>query len=298
MITQQFVQLYHRLQTLPHAYRITVKCLISVLLLWSVLNAISIEDLRASFSTVLLFPLVAALVLKYVNMLIMTGKWLTVLPEHPRFSSLLSLYWAADFMGLFFFGFLGTELFKGIVAQRKAQVVASSLFDRGLALMLYSVVCGIIGSAYFIQPLGLKLLGIVASIGVYIVLLVFLIRGASALAVWYGKRMTLSPLLQHGLLSTCSILVTSGSQWAIFYSLGVTPSWSLILIFSVILIIALALPITIQGIGVREWVYITAAPLLLLSPAAALTAAWLHYILDVLYKSSGALPYLTQRHRL
>lgn len=298
MFLTRFVHFFHHWSSVPRLYRVAGKCLISAVLLWVALHAVSVDELRSTFTSVAFYPIIAALLLKYVNMLIMTGKWYVVLPEHPRFSALLSVYWASDFMGLFSVGILGTELFKGMIAQRKPQVVASSLFDRALAMMLYVVLCGMLSAVLLAPSLSFKILGIAAAVSVYSGVLWLLVRGASAVTMWYGKRLTLSPLLLHGLFSASSIVITTLNHWFIFYSLGLSLPWSTIFLFSVVLIIGLALPITIQGIGVREWVYVTAAPLLLISPTLALSAAWVHYLLDLIYKSTGAIPFLTKQHRL
>jgi uncharacterized protein (TIRG00374 family) len=84
------------------------------------------------------------------------------------------------------------------------------------------------------------------------------------------------------------------SQWVCFAAIGVDVSWSLLLVIVPVTVLAIAIPVSFNGIGVREWslLFLSAH---IINPSELLASVLLGYAVTLFLALQGGLAYLLKK---
>lgn len=244
------------------------KVSLSALILYLLWRNVSLEEAFSSlrdFDTV--YILLGAF-LPVTLLCIMTLKWSIFVRSFSNFSylKLLRIYWAGDFLSLFNFGTIGGETYKMIsFPGNKKKALTASVADKLFSFWWYILIALSLFSsrAIFSQNYTIALL-----IGFILYILVVVL---TIISIQFLQKMTflenfslfrkisvfldlgLFRYLLHAVFAYVFVFVTFFTYSVTLFALGIQFDLDL-LYYIPPLIILLTLPISIQGIGVREYV--------------------------------------------
>lgn len=266
-----------------------VKWTLSIALLAWVFSKTNFQEILRHLAVVQWGFLVPAILLAIAPLCINAWRWCTLLRAfggRARFRSLFATTWIGQFFSLFLPGPLGDDTVRALYASRLIQAAESTKYfsiflDRvlglGSALLLALLTLPLHWNVLLTHSTASRTLAW-TTLGVALPIL-----AAFSLPFWIGKasaRALLSPLGQHALLepfaqraSTLLELLPQNRPTLLRVSLGafvahfcvcnafcavgwamhIPVSWSDWLSFMPILLLSGALPITIAGIGIRDY---------------------------------------------
>lgn len=240
---------------------------------------------RADWGLILL-----AFVLYNLSQLVSTRRLMAHLapvPIRDGYPFLLKLYYRAMFFNLFLPGGIGGDGYKVWMLRQRHKtryktLISATLLDRGSGLLaivlLFILLAGQSGwvTGHFLLPLwvdaGLTVLVVAGGWALY--RFVF-----PSFRTAFGPTLLLSLLVQS--LQVLAIL-------ALLRSVGVADAWleyALVFLFSSL---ASVLPLTIGGIGVREFIFLSAAAYLPILPEHAVLATLLFFLVNAVSSLIGA----------
>jgi uncharacterized membrane protein YbhN (UPF0104 family) len=274
-----------------------VKIFISGLIFYWVIIAIDIQEIENHFASISWEYPLAIIALLFLNLLIMTKKWHLFFGKDVKFRNLFQLYWGSDFMNLFFLGAIGGEIYKVILAKNKKLTFFSSLFDRLLAISFY-IVIGVV--LYFLIYDQLLLAIVILSIFFSSVFMLPAFIKFNNKKSFFFQYFTLNKpqIWLHLFLSFLALIIMSLIYYLLFLAFGIHTKLLYYPILVVILIIGVTIPISFQGIGVREFIFISFAGFVGIENSIAVAASLLIFSLEVVYKLSGVLPYFFYRKKV
>lgn len=232
-------------------------------------------------------------------------KWKSLIPTTIPVTlvDLGSAYWSADFIGLFGLGFVGAEAYKVIRFRCARDVWMMSLADRLLSVVWAILFCAAAAATYFLS------FPAIACIVLYGVLVFFTagilrVRPAFVVAlpigpfrpfIRSGSGIPYRQLVKHGLLTGLSFCNLILMHYFLFMSLGLSLPVIQLCIFVPLLGIATALPISFQGIGTRELLFVQFARLTFQDPSVFLAVSAVSYLLLLSYAVAGLIPFIMAR---
>lgn len=284
------------------------KIVISIAIFALVIGQVDVKKAWSEVGSVDITFLLVAIALEPFLILSMTLKWQLLVRQHVKvtFKRLLTIYWASDFLNLFMVGSVGSELYKMLAfGNNKSRILFSSLFDRLLALSWYvifvaSMLCAraFFDSTPIILAAGFSAFSIGAFFSSHLVshLTQFLshrITHPRLLSILHESKVTPQTYSLHAFYSVCYIISSSLMVLEFFAAVGISASIVDLLVFVPILAVATALPISFQGIGIREFLFLQFAAFRDLSSEKVLLVAFMIFLLALVYRLFGVIPFLT-----
>lgn len=277
-----------------------IKLALSILMAGIVLRSVDLKNLRATFLTMSPGAVILVVVGYTIGQLISSVKWWTIARSGgitTAYPSALKAYFIGMFLNCFSFGMLGGDAARGIlVAQgqpKKTEGLASVVADRvhGLIVLscialLTSVIMGRDRVAPdLIQLLLLLVIGCTAGwlIGPWILPRLPFMR-TTRIGLKLQQVMTIFPrdlktLTVITSLSVAFHLLQISLHWVMAYGMGITISFTTLLMVIPFVNIVCSLPISWNGLGVREKAYTyflaTAPAIVTYEQAVAFGAIWL-----------------------
>lgn len=277
-----------------------IKFALSILMVGIVLRSVNFENLRATFLTMSPLSVLLVVVGYTTGQLISSFKWWTIARSGgitTPYPAALKAYFIGMFLNCFSFGMLGGDAARGIlVAQgqpKKTEGLASVVADRIHGLIVLScialVTSAIMGrdrvAPDLIQLLLLLVVGCTAGwlIGPWLLpRLPYMkttkigLKLQQVMAIFPRDLKTLSTITS---LSIVFHLLQISLHAVMAYGMGITISFTTLLLVIPFVNIVCSLPISWNGLGVREKAYtyfLTAAPAIVsYEQAVAFGAIWL-----------------------
>jgi uncharacterized protein (TIRG00374 family) len=301
--------------------RVAASALLLAALLWTA----DLAQLSVLFSSVRFWPLFIALCAWFCHLLLLTERWRRLLLAQDirlPYSRLLVYYMISFFFNNFLPAGLGMDVTRTVYVAREekrgSEVFASVLTERILGMVGILIFAFAALMFYLNRPEGrifaLLVLGIMLITA--LVVLLFLRRG---LLPGVRKRVASIQFLRLGdrmkrfyeavqlyrkrrrsvLWAICISVFVQGFLVVINYAAGLSlgfrlPLYSHLVYVPVISIIAI-IPISINGIGVREWGYVFLFGLVGLSNGEALSLSLLFFAVGVVGSLSGGIAFLVRR---
>lgn len=262
-----------------------------------------IVNIFLSLNFLIIIPFIAISILVLA---IMTLKWKIFLKKYSniKFKKLLPIYWASDFVNLFGLGGVGGETYKTISFKNKKQALFSSLSDKFFSIgwsvvliiaMFLSYIlfqtnllffsCGIL--FYFLLSFFFILILIISKDFLLKFIKIKLIRKV-LLEIPHNKK----DLFFHSFLNLFFNFLIFIKFLILFNFVGLSIPYLEMFIFIPLLRIALLLPISIQGFGVREFMFLQFSKITSLNLEKLIAISFLIYLLGLIYEIVGIIPFL------
>lgn len=277
-----------------------IKLALSILMVGIVLRSVDVENLRTTFLTMSPGAVILVVVGYTIGQLISSVKWWTIARSGgitTPYPSALKAYFIGMFLNCFSFGMLGGDAARGIlVAQgqpKKTEGLASVVADRIHGLIVLScialVTSAIMGrdrvAPDLIQLLLLLVIGCTAGwlIGPWILPRLPFMK-TTRIGLKLQQVMTIFPrdLSTLTIITSLSVvfhLLQISLHWVMAYGMGITISFTTLLLVIPFVNIVCSLPISWNGLGVREKAYTyflaTAPAIVTYEQAVAFGAIWL-----------------------
>src|SRR3989344_4152082 len=265
--------------------KLILKGFISGLILYSIFRKIDIQPIVSTLKTVDLTALILPFLLLFIIAGLMALKWHIFIRRFSPNTTLKNIfitYWASDFMNLLSLGSLGNETYKVLAFKNKTKAILATLADKVLSLIWY---CLLVIVFYITNQVALS-----------IILFALAAHGLTKLFKIFPKivrEVKESELLLHSIYSLLIIGSRFVANALVFRAVGVNFEPSQLFIF-----IAVSLPISYQGLGVREYLYLQFAYITGQEPEKVLAVSLLLYVVGLLYKVSGLIPFSFSRVKL
>ena len=279
---------------IPPRLLTAVKLTVTLALLAAALRMIRPGELAGHFRAAAPAPLAAAALIIILGGFAGAASWFCVLRLRLpglRFRDAAACHWIGMFFNSFLPSNVGGDIVKGTLlassAAPPAFIVASLLIDRAVNL---AMLLGVGGAAWLLPRHG--------PLPAAAALALFLTLSAAALAALPrllgtppGRRFAipflLAALASQALKTGSNVIITS----ALGLGLPATGVWTVIPVFGVVS----ALPISIGGLGPREWVAQYIATPLNMDGTALVTLSLAGHLLTVLVNLLGAIPLLLRK---
>lgn len=292
-------------------YRVLLKIIISITILFYIFFKLEFEKIILSFSEINYLYLVPSLLLLFLSLFIMVIKWNLVLKKYLPYNTnnIFLLYWASDFTNLFGLGAIGGEAYKMSCFNEKKKALFTSLFDKVLSFYWYlflglSVFCSysifkhsLSGVAFFSLLFYCLSTLFTLFLNSYRENIIKTIPIKGVRDFINKINIDNKTILFHSFFAFLLIFNTAIIYSLIFKSLNLSELFFIqLLIFIPILLLATTLPISFQGIGVREYLFIEFAKINSITLETALLCSLLVYLLCLVYRVTGIIPFLLKNN--
>ena len=277
-----------------------IKLVLSILMVVIVFRSVDFENLRNTFLTISPGPVILVVVGYTTGQLISSVKWWTIARSGgitTPYPAALKAYFIGMFLNCFSFGMLGGDAARGIlVAQgqpKKTEGLASVVADRIHGLIVLSCIAlatsAVMGrdrvAPDLIQLLLLLVVGCTAGwlIGPWLLPRLPFMK-TTKIGLKLQQVMAIFPRDPQTLLVITSLsivfhLLQISLHWVMAYGMGITISFTTLLLVIPFVNIVCSLPISWNGLGVREKAYTyflaTAPAIVSYEQAVAFGAIWL-----------------------
>lgn len=290
-------------------FKVLIKTVISILILFYLIVKLNFEAITTKIGEIKPGYIILAFGLEFVSLFIMTFKWKIFVQTFSRNNNkqLLSIYWASEFVSLFSFGSLSSEIYKMLSFKKKGKALHASIMDKAYAFIWYLILILAYGLAYLIFGKTSYIFLIVSFIFYFVLVIIFInlrkklngIKITSKRLMYLINNLTYNKvkdkkLLYHSIISLLFVINFTLMYSLILKSTGVTFKLGLIVMIP-LLIILLTLPISIQGLGVRDYFLSKYATLYYFSLESTLIASMIIFLSGVLYRLTGIFSFLTHR---
>lgn len=274
----------------------SIKIIITIILLYIVLQNINYNEVISLFKNMLLALLIIIL-LNFISFTIMAQKWWILIKKftNKSFKRIFLIYWASDFASLFLPGFIGSELYKLYISKDKKAIITTSLFDRFFSIIIYTLLALVAFLIYYQKAspsllITLTLLIIITIVITYSKIIKYIQKKTKLkfLKILTFRRKTLKT---HIFLSILYIISVGLRVWVIFFFLGYNLTIDFALLLSALVVVAVSLPITYQGFGAREAVFVFASNSINISTETAIVASLMYYFANLSYRILGSIPF-------
>lgn len=221
---------------------------------------------------------------------VMTAKWESLLRKKHLISSdtsffqLLLRYWIGDGVSLVGLGSIAGDVQKAMGFQEnKKEILVTNVVDKILSLIWY-VLAGLLFYVLFIVEFWLVAVSI-------IILWVLLIVGLRKNA-FTEQNFTIA----HMNFALLGLLLTSISYYVSFQFVGILPSLTAVILYVTAINLAITIPISFSGLGLREIVTIQFATMIGASIEEALVVSTVYLLAGIVYKLLGAILFIVTQH--
>jgi len=293
-------------------YLFFLKIGISIILLVYVFSTINIDAVAEAFHKPNFPFLFLAFTLYYIALSLMVLKWDIILRSYMEIkkTNLFLIYWGADFINLFSIGSIGSEVYKMISFNDKKKALFTSLFDKFISLLIFLLLFIAISLPIYAFKIENYWLSSVLIISLFCSLFYFSYFFINTIKKikWLPQKVykvvqaihiDFYSFVKHSFLTIATIVITTLIYILIFYSLGITANPLTLFILIVFLKILITLPITYEGLGVRELLLIEYAKMQSINIEVALLVSLIAFALGLIYRITGVFPFLfikTKKH--
>ncbi len=281
-----------------------VKIFVSFFILYLVVSGLEIKKIKDSFFGFNFYILVFAFVLIGFSLLLMTLKLkiFTDKIERKKFFVLYMIYWASDFMGLFNLGSAGSELYKMFSFKNKKKALGFSLIDKAYSFLWYILfflaiilVFGLFGS-FNIFNFFLSVIIYFVFVFSYVLLEKRVLRYSffkkKIISLGFRSGLSKEKLFMHSLLALLFNLNLFIVYSLVLSSYGIEFNLMLFAFLSA-LIIFTTLPISFQGLGVREFILLNYARFMGFNQELILSGSFMIFLIFLIFRILGVVPFLT-----
>jgi len=284
-----------------------LRFIFSFLILFFVLKSLELTEVLNSLLSLDIFYLFLSLLLLFFLLFLMTLKWKIFINKisNESFSSLYKIYWASDFMGLFNLGAVGSETYKMFSFNDKKKALALSLLDKIFSFLWYIllfislIIFYLIWEEFSVEHLLGSFL-----LYYFCVTIVILSREKFLKLTIFGNNRylrslkNLQDLSNREMILHSSLCLLSQAVAFILYSMWLFTfgiDFNLVLfIFLPAMTTLLTLPISFQGLGVRESVLLIYANQFNYNPELVIGASFIIFIVMLIFRLIGIVPFLLQ----
>ncbi len=289
-----------------------IKILISSLILFYVIKNLDIKKIFLSLNLISIYFFLFILIFLILSLFLMSLKWTLFLKKYKKIGliNLIKIYWASDFVNLLGLASIGGETYKTMAFKKdRKKVLFSSLLDKIYSFLWYILFAGSFFLSFFLSQnlIIIFLSGLLISFVLSTLFIFFdnsiknflnsIIKVPFLKLILTESKISKKDLFLHLIYSLLFILNTSLIYSFIFYTLGLPIKILEFFIFIPILMIAITLPISFQGIGVREFLFVKFAEYTSLIPEKVLLVSFVIYISALIYGVLGAIPFLLFKRR-
>ena len=267
--------------------KVALKLLISLALLWFIIQQIDIKRVIATLASINIFYFIVGFLLYNLSKIISAIRlnyYFKEIDIDLPFWHNLRLYYLGMFYNLFLPGGIGGDGYKAYILKKHyekklAPILKALLFDRisGLVALIFLAALLFLFSRYAILPLNYA--AVVVAITIYPIF--YIISRQKDIFMRYFKETNILGFLVQfiQLLSALALLL------ALDPSLPIIEFLVLFLISSVVSV----LPITIGGVGVRELTFLYGLKFINLSPDSGIAFSFLFFLVTLLSSAIGVL---------
>ncbi len=225
----------------------------------------------------------------------MSKKWHIFLNKsNPiEFKKLLKLYWAADFVNLFFLGALGSESYKAVSHKNKKDAFLSSMIDRVFSFLWYLEAGFIAFLLYyfdfdFLFLIPLILIFVFISIQLFYLFENFFGKFSFLKQAFVSKK----ELFKHSIFALLYLFLVAFTYQISFLAVGIEINYFFLLLLVPVVIILTVLPISFSGLGIREFLFIQFGMLFAISIEQAVLASFILHFVGLIYRALGTIPFM------
>jgi glycosyltransferase 2 family protein len=280
-----------------------LRILIGIFILYFIFLSIDVkETLNLLKSTNILFFTIAFM-LSYMNLLFMVLKLRVAsqpFNENLPFKKTLITYYASDFAGSFFLEGIVNEAYKSKLYSSMKRGFFISQVDRLWSFLAYLIPASGAFLIFYIDNVILFFLWIILGI------IAFISIGPSLLPIIQNFLFKIirekgydilnhQVLLKHIALSFAIVINTSIIFYLLFLSIESQVLFLSMLALIPVILIGISLPITVQGIGVREFILLYYANMTLISAESAIAVGALHLMIKLLFNLVGSIAFFIDK---
>ena len=292
-----------------------IKIVISGLMLWLVLRLVESRDLLEALREISLGTVLIVVVGYFLGQALSAYKWLLIARSakiDTSFIETLKAYYIGAFVNSFGLGVVGGDVARGLLLTKKegakTPALASVIADRahGLAVLaLIGMIAAVLTQGATLEP-RVKLLliicvpAIIAGWWLGPILLKMLFPKTSKLRIKAEQVEEAFPkdfvtLVMITIISVIFHSTQIALHWVIAQALGVNLAWSTLFVYVPVVNILATLPLSWNGLGVRETSYLYfLAPAITASQSVAFGAIWL-LALSVTSAIGGLISVITKK---
>jgi len=288
-----------------------LKLLLSLVVLVLVLRSLDIDKIIESFASLNVFVILISFFFCFSLLFFMTYKWKIFIDkiENHSLITLYKIYWASDFMGLFNLGSLGSEAYKMFSFGNKKYALALSLMDKIYSFLWYFLLFLSVFTIYSIfqkilfGELILALFLFYFFVFIYIYSEGLILKSGLISRLKYFKKLeNVKGITKKRLLKHATIALLFKINAFIFYSIilfavGVEFNLLLLLVLPLITILT-TLPISFQGLGMREYLLLMYANFMGYDTEAVVLASFLIFTVLLFFRMVGFIPFLILKPKL
>lgn len=304
--------------------KIIIKGIVASLLLWYVFKNIDCSVLMSILANANPYLLVLAFLLAILSQLFISNyKWLIILKEYKiiiPFKDLCNMYLVGMFFNIFLPGAYGGDFVRAHqvskYTEKKIESIMSVILERltGLLALLLILYIALIISKYKIVSPGFKYWGIgLITFGFLLFFLLFVrgfVRRFSFLFSYLGERFNEKSKVIYesiyslknkkiafgvSILSLLFQLMTIIVHYLIALSINVNIPFSYLMLTIPIILIFSMLPITLNGIGVRDLSYISFFGVIGIDKEASFSIGFIAFFMGVSFSLIGGLIYFNEK---
>src|SRR3989339_179605 len=277
------MKILNKIKQFWNKYNLIIKLLLSLCILYFVFVNLNISQVLSLLKEINVLFLIPCLFLAFVTLIFMVLKWNVFLKKYNKtnLKELMSIYWASDFVNLFGIGAIGSETYKMFSFKEKKKVLFSSVIDRIYSLIWYILLGCSIFTIYFLtnnEKIPTILFGILFFFSIVFIYATIekwikkkicnLIKNELFNKIIFESQRTKKELIMHSFYCLIIILLQVIIYHLIFSAVGFEVKTIELFILIPLLTIALVLP------------------------EKALIASFLLYLIELIYRLFGAIPFL------
>ncbi len=287
-------------------FKSIIKLLVSMFIIAFLFYRLDTANILSVLNNVIIIYILAGFCLIFIALFLMTLKFRQFVKYFTNISliQLLHIYWASDFLSLMGLGLLGSEAYKMISFKSKKEALIASLTDKAysfiwcLVFLLAHLISFLLTGSYNQQSIVLSFVFFL----LVILIIIFFDKKVKLILLNYINNIHLRKIIElsyiekislfkHSLYSLFYIHTTFFIYSIILFSVGVYPRLELLLFIPAIIILT-TLPISIQGLGVREIILVQYAMMHDLNIEIILAGSLLIFFVYMIYRLTGAIPFL------
>lgn len=288
-----------------------IKLVISLAVFFTVIRNMDYTKILETLVSTDIFMVVLVLFFLLISLLLLTLKWKMFIDKIQLRSLrvLFNIYWAAGFMSVFNLGAVGSEFYKILLFENKKGALAASLTDKFYAF-LWHIIMFSSGITVFFVFKRFSPVELIGTILLYFILVILYIRCENKLRKMRFLRrikivekilnfteMHSNKILLHSAYSLLFMVSSFVAYSVALRSAGISFN-PMFFLFIPVLHVLVTVPISFQGLGVREFVLVNYAFLMGFDQASATAASLLIFTVFIMFKLLGIIPFMTLKTKL
>jgi glycosyltransferase 2 family protein len=288
--------------------KLAIKLAISFMIIFLVLRKLELIKIKETLLGANPLLLLICLLFVGISLFLMVLKWKILIDklQTKKLSELYATYWASDFMSLFGFGSVGSEIYKMISFNNKKKALVLSLVDKAYSFFWYILFFISIVIVYFSFKEFNYLHLILSIVLYYLLVFTYLIFEKRILKSKCLKKLKMfkkiknsnglpkKELIKHATISVLFKINTFILYSIILFSVGIKFNLMLFAFLSALTILT-TLPISFQGLGVREFILLAYSNFMGYNGELIIAGSFLIFLLFLIFRIFGVIPFLMNK---